>query len=92
MSLLAFNLRVPGENAFRGLAGELAARYLELAGVPAADARAFASSLGEAVRTLDPGHLEIELTVRREGRHLDFALQCGAKSTVMRHTLAALHS
>ncbi len=62
--LLPFDLSVPSDDRYRSLTPEVAAKYAELAGRPAADAQALAADVeAAAARLATPDHnIEIKLT------------------------------
>jgi hypothetical protein len=62
--LLPFDLSVPSDDRYRSLTPEVAAKYAELAGRPAADAEALGAEVAAAAaRLAKPDHnIEVKLT------------------------------
>ena len=86
MSVPAFSLRVPADAAFRGLAGEVVGRYVELSGGSAAERDAVAAALNGAIDELAaaPGEaVELECRVGASGLEVD--VRSGGRSTAVHH-------
>ena len=86
MSSPVFTLRVPADPQFRGLANDVVARYVELAGLPDAERETVATALAAAVDGLGAAPAEtidLACTVRPAG--FDITVRCGGRSVVVHH-------
>lgn len=76
MSSVAFMLRVPADAPYRVLAGEVAARYVEVIGGAATLAAALASDVSRAVEDLAPFG-DVDLAFSRTSAGIEVALTSG---------------
>ena len=81
-----FTLRVPADPPFRGLTNEVVAKYVELAGVPAAEREAVASAVATALDGLNAGPADaIQLSCTSKPAGFDITVRCGGRSAVVHH-------
>jgi hypothetical protein len=83
----AFTLHVPAAQPFRALAPEIAAKCVELAGGSAADGKAMAARITDALGKLVDGdpHSDVELAfAAASGGSIEVTLRCNGRSAVVR--------
>jgi hypothetical protein len=81
-----FTLRVPADPQFRGLANDVVARYVELAGLPDGEREAVATAVAAAVDGLGAASAEIiDLSCTARPAGFDITVRCGGRSAVVRH-------
>jgi hypothetical protein len=81
-----FTLRVPADPRFHGLANDVVARYVELAGIPPAEREAVAAALSAALDGLGPAPPEtIDLACTAKSSGFDITVRCGSRSAVVHH-------
>ena len=81
-----FTLRVPADPQFRGLADDVVARYVEIAGIPGAERDAVASALAAALDGLHPAPAEaVDLVCTTKPGGFDLTVRCGGRSAVVHH-------
>jgi hypothetical protein len=85
-----FRLTVPYDARFRALIGEVAGRYLELAGGTADEARALAAEVSAAMDRLQAGEWSsIAAVVRQTAGDVSIRLQDGGRSATVIHRAPA---
>ncbi len=87
-----FALQVPADERYRVLAPEVAGKYVELSGGSAADVRTFAEDLTAALRQIAAGASHdavVDLSFSSRGGHVEAAIHCGSRSTVVKLALPA---
>lgn len=86
----AFSLRVPADSRFRGLAGDVVARYVEIAGLPDAERDAVVGALTAALDGLGVGPADaIDLVCTTKPAGFDITIRSGGRSAVVHHPQAA---
>ena len=81
-----FTLRVPADPRFRGLANDVVARYVDLAGIPETDRDSLAAALAVALDGLGAGPTEaIDLACTARPAGFDITVRCGGRSAVVHH-------
>ena len=87
-------LVVPAGSRYRALAPEVAGKYAELVGGSAAEARALAATVSEAVARLQAADPEtpIELTLTTDAGGIAIALRCGGRSAALKQPIPARKS
>jgi hypothetical protein len=91
-SVSAFSMTLPARGPFRDLAPDLAGKYAELAGGSAADGRALAAALDDALAKITSAagpDATVELAFRPANGGVDIALRCGDRSSALTHALVA---
>jgi hypothetical protein len=85
-----FTLTVSTDARFRGLIGEVAGRYLELAGGTADEGRALAAEVSAAVDRLQTGESStVAATLRTTAGDVSIRLQEGTRSATVTHRAPA---
>jgi hypothetical protein len=87
-----FTIAVPAAGEFRSVGLDIARKYAELAGAPAADAGDFVGALTaavEAVASGAPAGAQVELQFATEAHGLAVALVCNGRTATVRHALPA---
>jgi hypothetical protein len=85
-----FTLHVPADPAYRTIACEVAARYVDLAGGTEAQRTAFQALLASKVDELAGGHdADVELSCVADPPGFAVTLTCGGQSAVIRHPVPA---
>ena len=87
-----FVLQVPADERYRGLAPEVAGKYVELSGGSAADGQVLADELAGALRQMTRGTGEagvIDLSFTATHGHVEVTLASGGRSIVVRVALPA---
>jgi hypothetical protein len=87
-----FTLTVPADARYRGLAPEVAGKYVELSGGAESDAAAFAEALSDALRALvrDAANgATVELSFRPAAGGIEVGLGCAGRTSVVRHRFPA---
>ncbi len=87
-----FVLQVPADERYRGLAPEVAGKYVELSGGSAADGQTLADELAAALREMATGAAEtgvIDLSFTAKNGHVEVTLACAGRSSVVRVALPA---
>jgi hypothetical protein len=85
-----FVLQVPADERYRGLAPEVAGKYVELSGGSAADGQVLADELTSAMRkmaTAKEGVIDLSFTAKNG--HVEVTLASGGRSIVVRVALPA---
>ena len=81
-----FTLRVPADPQFRGLANDVVARYVEIAGIPDAERDAVSSALVAAIDGLGVAPAEVvDLVCTTKPGGFDLTVRCGGRSAVVHH-------
>ena len=83
-----FELEVPADERYRGLAPEVAGKYVEVLGGSAADAKAVADALVAAMGKVANGHadiLRLQFELKTDGVHV--TVRCGEQSAVVEHRI-----
>jgi len=83
-----FELEVPADERYRGLAPEVAGKYVEVLGGSAADAKALADALVTAMGKVANGHADVmrlQFKLKTDGVHV--TVRCGEHSTVVEHRI-----
>lgn len=83
-----FELEVPADERYRGLAPEVAGKYVEVLGGSAADAKALADALVAAMGKVANGHadvLRLQFELKTGGVHV--TVRCGEQSAVVEHRI-----
>jgi predicted transcriptional regulator len=81
-----FTLRVPADAQFRGLANDVVARYVELAGLPNGERETVAAAVAAALEGLAAAPAEaIDLACTARPAGFDITVRCGGRSTVVHH-------
>jgi hypothetical protein len=85
-----FVLQVPADERYRGLAPEVAGKYVELSGGSAADGQVLADELNAALRKMAMGEADVvDLSFTAKNGHVEVTLASGGRSTVVRVALPA---
>lgn len=80
MSSVVFTLQVPAEPPYRALAGDVAARYVEVAGGGGTAAASVAAEVRRAADVLAAAGTAIDLTFFRGAAGLEVVLSCGGRT------------
>jgi len=81
-----FTLRVPADPQFRGLANDVVARYVELAGLPNGERETVAAAVAAALEDLAAAPAEtIDLACTARPAGFDITVRCGGRSAVVHH-------
>jgi len=87
-------LLLPVEERYRALAGELARKYVDIAGGSADDAQALSNQLGDALTQLtgvpvaDDG-AEFSLGFQVEAGQVEILVRCGERTLSVTHAVSA---
>lgn len=87
-----FSLQVPIDDPFRSLGTEIAAKFVDVLGGASADGETLADAVQAAMTEVSAGHAPhaiVQLAFESNSGGLQVTLQCGGRSTVVRHALAA---
>ena len=81
-----FTLQVPADARFLGLANDVVARYVDLAGIPETDRETLAAALTAALDGLSAAPTEaIDLACTATPAGFDITVRCGGRSAVVHH-------
>ena len=85
-----FTLTVPLDSRFRALVGEVAGRYLELAGGTVDEGRVLAAEVAAAVDRLEADHSSsVAVICRADAGDLSITVQANGHSATVRHPVPA---
>jgi len=89
---LPFSLSVPLDSNYRGIAPEVAGKYVELLGGGPNDAEGLAAAVAGALDGLATGgkpgsHADLKFRRDPDGIHIE--VRCGDRSSVVKHLLPA---
>jgi len=89
---LPFSLSLPLDSRYRVLAPEVAGKYAELLGGSPADAECVAGAVSAALDEFAAGSSPdalVDMKFRREADGIHIDLHCGARTSTLKHLLAA---
>jgi hypothetical protein len=79
-----FDLSLPSDARYRGLAPEVATKYAELAGCPAAASQGMGRDVETAATDLAPAGDDIAMTLSNPAGAVEVDMRCGERHTTVR--------
>jgi hypothetical protein len=83
MTSQGFALSVPADSRYRGIAGDVGYRFLEMQGAPIQDCEAFRAALVAGVNELAAGTANVELSFANDGANISVELRSNSRSKTL---------